>query len=377
MVERQILVLQRLDVAQHLGFRVIAVEHRVRQERGGTTQRCRNTHLGSADLGVQCSDILTVRGTGKSGQQLVDGGAGGGFIQADTQVIGIDHTQVDAGSAGTLENLTGLARHLQGQGIEEGRVATLDTLCAQAFGQNRGQTLYALGDQLKTLRAVVNGVEAGDVGQQHLRGTDVRVGLLAANVLLTGLQRHTQGAVATGINRDTDDATRHRALVSIAGGEERSVRSAVAHRHAKALRRTEDHVSAQLARRGQHGQRQQVSADTGQTFLRLNLLDQRLDVANFAPGGRVLEQRAEDFVVAQLADVIDHDIEAKGLGAGQDDRDGLRMAVLINEEQVALALGNPLGQRHGFGCGGGFVQQRGAGQFHAGQVDGQLLKVQQ
>ncbi len=53
------------------------------------------------------------------------------------------------------------------------------------------------------------------------------------------------------------------------------------------------------------------------------------------------------------------------------------MAILINKEQVALALGNPLGQGHGFGCGSGFVQQRGAGQLHAGQVDGQLLEVQQ
>lgn len=37
---------------------------------------------------------------------------------------------------------------------------------------------------------------AGDIGQQHLGRADVRVGLLPADMLLTGLQRHAQGHVA-------------------------------------------------------------------------------------------------------------------------------------------------------------------------------------
>ncbi|MNP13039.1 hypothetical protein D3C76_1053040 [compost metagenome] len=53
------------------------------------------------------------------------------------------------------------------------------------------------------------------------------------------------------------------------------------------------------------------------------------------------------------------------------------MAVGIDEEHIALGLRYALGQGHGFGGGGGFVEQRGAGQVEAGEVDGQLLEVQQ
>ena len=53
------------------------------------------------------------------------------------------------------------------------------------------------------------------------------------------------------------------------------------------------------------------------------------------------------------------------------------MAVLIDKEQVALALGHPLGQRHGLRCGSSLIQQRGTGQLHTGQIDSQLLEVQQ
>ena len=36
-----------------------------------------------------------------------------------------------------------------------------------------------------------------------------------------------------------------------------------------------------------------------------------------------------------------------------------------------------LGQRHGFGGGGGFIEQGGARQIHAGEIQGELLEVEQ
>jgi len=49
----------------------------------------------------------------------------------------------------------------------------------------------------------------------------------------------------------------------------------------------------------------------------------------------------------------------------------------VHEEGIGLGLGRTLGQGHRFGGGGGFIQQRGVGDLHAGQVRAQGLEVYQ
>ena len=155
------------------------------------------------------------------------------------------------------------------------------------------------------------------------------------------------------------------------------MRAAIAHRHAKALRRAEHHIGAQLAGRRQQHQAEDVGADAGQCLLGMQLLDQRLDIADLAVGIRVLQQATEYLMVAEVIRRIDHHLETKGFGAGLHHGNGLRVAVLVDEEQVALALGHALGHGHGLGRRGGFIEQRGTGQVEAGQVDAQLLEIQQ
>ncbi len=60
-----------------------------------------------------------------------------------------------------------------------------------------------------------------------------------------------------------------------------------------------------------------------------------------------------------------------------DHVDHLRVHVVGHEEEIGFGLGHPLGQRHRLGGGGRFIQQGGTGQIHAGQVQGQLLEVEQ
>ncbi|MNT63404.1 hypothetical protein D3C72_2012160 [compost metagenome] len=91
-------------------------------------------------------------------------------------------------------------------------------------------------------------VQAGNIRQQYLRGTDIGVRFFATNVLLTRLHRHTQRGIARGIFRHTDNAARHRAFEFVFSGKECRVRAAVAHRHAKALRGTENNICALFAR---------------------------------------------------------------------------------------------------------------------------------
>ncbi len=46
-------------------------------------------------------------------------------------------------------------------------------------------------------------------------------------------------------------------------------------------------------------------------------------------------------------------------------------------KRLDLDLDTRRGHGHGFGGGGGFVEQRGVGDFQAGQVDDHLLEIHQ
>ncbi|MOA62493.1 hypothetical protein D3C78_1879300 [compost metagenome] len=78
-------------------------------------------------------------------------------------------------------------------------IEAFDAFGFEAGGQDEGQPVHTLSDTLQAFRAMVNRVEASNVGQQHLGRADVGVGLFAADMLLAGLQGHAQGGIATGI----------------------------------------------------------------------------------------------------------------------------------------------------------------------------------
>jgi hypothetical protein len=105
-------------------------------------------------------------------------------------------------------------------------------------------------------------------------------------------------------------------------------------------------------------------------------VDQRLVVADLAEGVRVLQQHAEGFASSASAGCR-RAARCPGLGAGAQQFEGLRVHGVVHEEGVRLRLGRTLGQGHRFGGGGGFVQQRGVGDFHAGEVGAQGLEVDQ
>ena len=94
-------------------------------------------------------------------------------------------------------------------------------------------------------------------------------------------------------------------------------------------------------------------------------------------GVRVLQQCTEHLLPGQLVQRADHQFEAERLGAGLHHGERLRVAVLVDEEAVALALGHAPGQGHGLGRCGRLIEQRGIGQVETGEVDDHLLIVQQ
>src|SRR5690606_6926665 len=133
-------------------------------------------------------------------------GPAGGLVARDGDVVGVDLTQVDPVVAGGRDDLGGPARDPYGEGVEVGAVHDLGAGGAQALGENGRVAVGAPRDGAQALGTVVHGVHAGHHGEQHLGGADVAGGLLAADVLLTGLQRQPVGLVAVRVHGDADEA---------------------------------------------------------------------------------------------------------------------------------------------------------------------------
>ena len=70
------------------------------------------------------------------------------------------------------------------QALQRAELAEL----GQRIGQHACHAMHALGDGLQTFRPVIHRIHARDDSEQHLRGADVRRGLLAADVLLARLE---------------------------------------------------------------------------------------------------------------------------------------------------------------------------------------------
>ena len=98
----------------------------------------------------------------------------------------------------------------------------------EAVGQAAGEIVHPARDPAQAVGPVINRIHRGHDGEQDLGRADVARRLVAPDVLLARLQREAIGRPAGGIVRDADEASRHVALVLVAGGEISGVRSAEA-----------------------------------------------------------------------------------------------------------------------------------------------------
>ena len=241
---------------------------------------------------------------------------------------------------------------------------------AQPGGERRRTGVDSLGDGDESRRPVVLRVERRDHGEQHLRGADVARGALAADVLLTGLQREPVRRLAVGVDADPDEPARQRALQSLAHRHEAGVRAAEADRHAEALRRSHGHVGAPLARWHEQGQREQVGRGD----------DERAGVVRArrrGHAGRVPLPRTPGSCTSTPKPASSgrgavtsngDELDPQRLGAGLQHRQRLRVGVGVDEEPGRRGPAGPPAQRHRLGRGGRLVEQAGAGDRQAGEV---------
>ncbi len=100
-------------------------------------------------------------------------------------------------------------------------------------------------------------------------------------------------------------------------------------------------------------------------------------VLDLAVGIRVLDQHAEAVVLQRIGQRADVQLDLQRPGAGLEQFQGLRVHRIVHEEGVGLVACRTLGQGHRLGRGGGFIQQRGVGDFHAAQLGDHGLEVDQ
>src|SRR6185312_11236262 len=282
-------------------------------------------------------------------------GARGGLVGGDAHGVGVDAAQVDPAVLGGGDDFGGAAGGRDGEGVEERRGREGEPGAFQDGGQRAGVLVGAAGDRLQALRAVVDAVHGGGDGQQRLGGADVGGGLLAADVLLAGLQGQAVGGQAGVVLGDADEAAGQRALEALAHGHVGGVRAAEEQRHAQALGVAHGDVGALLARGDDEGQREDVGGDGDHGPALLGGGDDGVLVDHGAGVARLLQHDAGDVPLGQAGgEVGDLELEAQGLGAALDDGDGLREEVGVQDGLgVALGLVGAAHHQHGFGDGGG------------------------
>ncbi len=354
-VQRQVLVGQAADVAQHVGLAVVAVEYRVRKEGAGARQR-RRDQRGDAIF----EPVETGQGaaTGKQRPQRRDVLARRRLIERDTNARRRVEAQVVACIARRLHHGVGLGARVDLHRVE-------------------GAGIQQSAAKLPQARRQIDRVHAGHHSGKHLCRADVTGGFLAADMLLARLQRQTIGRRTMHVDAHAHEPARHRALELVPGGEVGRMRPAVAHGHAETLRVAHRDIGAQFAGRDDQRQRQQVGGGDDHATARMHGIADRLQVAHHAIDTGVLQQHRECIGVTGGVSGARHHHNTQRPGAGLHHFQRLRQHIVGNEEGRRFALAHAHRQRHGLGGRRGLVEHRSTGDGHAGQVAHHGLEVDQ
>ena len=369
-VQRQVLGLQAVDVAHHLGFGVEGVEALLGAEGAGAGEGGIPHGLGRH---VLAAGLLHAQGLAE-GLHIA---AGGGLVKGDGDGIGIHQADVVASLQGGGRHVGSLAGGLHLHGVEEVGSTQGVTGLGGGGGETGGQLVGGEGHVLQPLGALVHGVEGAEQGGEHLGGADVGGSLLAADVLLAGLQGQAVGGLAVLIHREADEAAGQLALQRIGAGHVGGGGATVAHGDTEALGGAHAHIGAEGTGFLEHGEGQQVGRHAAEHLGVVALGKEVCIILHGAGVIRVLHEhtgQGRDGGGVEALPIAHDELHAGGLAAGADDIDGLREAGIGHEEGIALALGIDA-EVDGLGGGGAFIEHGGIGHGQPGEAGNHGLEV--
>ena len=177
---------------------------------------------------------------------------------------------------------------------------------------------------------------------QRLRGADVVGRLLAADVLLAGLQREHEAAAPVGVGGLAGDPAGHPAQVLLGGGEEAERGAAEVEPVAELLALADGDVDAALAGRAQDAERDRVDRGDAEGAGLVRGRRQRLEVLDRAEEVRVLDEDRGDVLVDVLGELVrvgdpvlepdlDH-LGAEAAGVGLERRAGVRVQAARDDQ---------------------------------------------
>ena len=263
------------------------------------------------------------------------------------------------------------------QRVEEGRLHRIEVQARETGPQNGREPMNAARNFREAFGSVIDGVHAGNHREQHLRCADVRRRLFPPDVLFARLQSQSIRRRTLGVDGNPDEPPRKRTLEGIPRREISGMRSAEPDRHAEALRRADDDISAPFARRGEQRQREQIGGHDEMAATRLDGGSERAIIADIAVGARVLQQHAERVDRGRFIRRSDHHVDAERRRTRPQNVDRLREYIVGPETARARGDADPPHQGHCLGRGGRFIEHRGIGDCHARQIGDHRLKVEE
>jgi hypothetical protein len=144
------------QVAQHFVFAVVAVEHRLVQDRI-------TAPIGEPDDDRCCVASALGHGCAEQREHTMHHLGRGGLVEADAHVAIVDASQVEACGACRGEHRVGIA--LDGERVEPRLVHQRAAGTAQPGGNRGSQAVHPFGDASQAVGTVPAGVHPGHVGQ--------------------------------------------------------------------------------------------------------------------------------------------------------------------------------------------------------------------
>ena len=221
--QRQVLVSQRRDVAQHLRLGTVAVEYGVGQVWG-------RSHPAIRDHGGFRRSLAADKTNQHRELRLGDG-----LVERDTHGTIGEAAKIEACRQGAVGERFQIGARVEHNRVKEGVCHPREARGIGGQCEPSGHAVYPLANGPQAIGTVVHAIHRRNHREENLSGADVGRCGVATDVLFARLQRHAQCWRSGRVDRDRDEAPGQAPSMSLGGREERCVRSTGTEWYAESL----------------------------------------------------------------------------------------------------------------------------------------------